>query len=65
MNITLPKRINYRVRKKYPNVRNLYKPYLSSEWTWDKIFQEIDESKKQSNNFIKYQSDQKIKKVYC
>ena len=52
----LPKIIKNKRNKKYTEKRNPYKTYLNANWTWEKIFNEIDEIKENNNNFIQVTS---------
>jgi len=56
MSNNLPKYIKYRTCKKYTEKRNPYKSYLGANWKWSDIFNEIDNLKKNTNNFIKHVS---------
>ena len=53
MNKYTPIKLNYKERKKYPNKRNPYKPYLKSNWNWKEIFKEIEDIKDNDRKFIK------------
>lgn len=52
----LPKNIKCKKNKKYTEKRNPYKTYLCAKWTWEDIFNEIDEIKENINNFIQVTS---------
>ncbi len=53
MSVSSSKHLKYRIRKKFPKARNMYKPYLRAIWNWEEIFQEIDELRTYEGKFIK------------
>lgn len=57
MSIIIPKKLRHTRNKKFTEKRRPYKPYLKAKWSWDEIFDEINQIKDTSTNFLKYISD--------